>query len=214
MDKDKTMQAIKNSGIVPVIRAKSSEEAINITEAVKEGGIKVIEITMTVPGAISVIKELSEKYRDVPEITIGAGSILDGETARNAILAGAEFVVGPSLNQEMIEVANRYQKVVIPGAMTPTEVVKAMEAGADVVKVFPAALFGPKIIKAIKGPIPQARLLPTGGVNHDNVKDWFKAGSFAVGAGSAIVSGAEKGDFDQVRDNAARFVELIAEVRN
>ncbi len=214
MSKEIILQKLKESGIVPVVRAKSSEEAINITEAVKEGGIKVIEITMTVPGAISVIKELSEKYRDDPEITIGAGSILDGETARNAILAGAEFVVGPSLNQEMIEVANRYQKVVIPGAMTPTEVVKAMEAGADVVKIFPAALFGPKIIKAIKGPIPQARLLPTGGVNHDNVKDWFKAGSFAVGAGSAIVSGAEEGDFDQVRDNAARFVELIAEVRN
>ncbi len=214
MDKDKTLQAIKNTGIVPVIRAKSSDEAIKITEAVKEGGIKVLEITMTVPGAISVIKELSDKYRDDPEITIGAGSILDGETARNAILAGAEFIVGPSLNQEMIEVANRYQKVVIPGAMTPTEVVKSMEAGADVVKIFPAALFGPKIIKAIKGPIPQARLLPTGGVSHDNVKEWFKAGSFAVGAGSAIVKGAEEGDFDQVRDNAARFVELIAEVRN
>ena len=214
MDKDKTLQAIKNTGIVPVIRAKSSDEAIKITEAVKEGGIKVLEITMTVPGAISVIKELSDKYRDDPEITIGAGSILDGETARNAILAGAEFIVGPSLNQEMIEVANRYQKVVIPGAMTPTEVVKSMEAGADVVKIFPAALFGPKIIKAIKGPIPQARLLPTGGVSHDNVKEWFKAGSFAVGAGSAIVKGAEEGDFDKVRDNAARFVELIAEVRN
>jgi len=110
-------------------------------------------------------------------------------------------------------VANRYQKVVIPGAMTPTEVVKAMEAGADVVKIFPAALFGPKIIKAIKGPIPQARLLPTGGVNHDNVKEWFKAGSFAVGAGSAIVSGADEGDYDRVKDNAARFVELIAEAR-
>ncbi len=214
MDKNIVLSNIEKSGIVPVIRAEDKSQAINITEAVKEGGIKVLEITMTVPGAISVIKELSDKYRDDPEITIGAGSILDGETARNAILAGAEFIVGPSLNREMIEVANRYQKVVIPGAMTPTEVVKAMEAGADVVKIFPAALFGPKIIKAIKGPIPQARLLPTGGVNHDNVKEWFKAGSFAVGAGSAIVKGAEEGDFDKVRDNAARFVELIVEVRN
>ncbi len=214
MEKNIVLTKIEKLGIVPVIRAEEKSQAVNITEAVKDGGIKVLEITMTVPGAISVIKELSDKYRDDPEITIGAGSILDGETARNAILAGAEFVVGPSLNQEMIEVANRYQKVVIPGAMTPTEVVKAMEAGADVVKIFPAALFGPKIIKAIKGPIPQAKLLPTGGVNHDNVKEWFKAGSFAVGAGSAIVSGAEEGDFDQVRDNAARFVELIAEVRN
>ncbi len=214
MDKNIVLSKIEKSGIVPVIRAEDKGQAINITEAVKEGGIKVLEITMTVPGAISVIKELSDKYRDDPDITIGAGSIIDGETARNAILAGAEFVVGPSLNREMIEMANRYQKVVIPGAMTPTEVVKAMEAGADVVKIFPAAFFGPKIIKAIKGPIPQARLLPTGGVNHDNVKEWFKAGSFAVGAGSAIVKGAEEGDFDKVRDNAARFVELIAEVRN
>ena len=214
MDKDKILAKIEESGVVPVVRAKNAEQAVKISEAVKKGGIRVIEITMTVPGAIDVIKELTEKYREDPDIIFGAGSVLDGETARTAILAGAEFIVGPALNEEMIKVANRYQKPVIPGAMTPSEVVRAMEAGADVVKIFPAALFGPKIIKAIKGPIPQARLLPTGGVSHDNVKDWFKAGSYAVGAGSAIVKGADEGNFDQVRENAAKFVELINEVRN
>jgi len=213
MDKDKILAKIEESGVVPVVRAKNAEQAVKISEAVKKGGIRVIEITMTVPGAIDVIKELAEKYREDPDIIFGAGSVLDGETARTAIQAGAEFIVGPALNEEMIKVANRYQKPVIPGAMTPSEVVKAMEAGADVVKIFPAALFGPKIIKAIKGPIPQARLLPTGGVSHDNVKEWFKAGSFAVGAGSAIVKGADEGDFEQVRENAAKFVELINEVR-
>ena len=214
MDKDMILSKIEESGVVPVVRAKNAEQAVKISEAVKKGGIRVIEITMTVPGAIDVIKELTEKYREDPDIIFGAGSVLDGETARTAILAGAEFIVGPALNEKMIKVANRYQKPIIPGAMTPSEVVQAMEAGADVVKIFPAALFGPKIIKAIKGPIPQARLLPTGGVSHDNVKDWFKAGSYAVGAGSAIVKGADEGNFDQVRENAAKFVELINEVRN
>ena len=213
MNKEKTLKIIHKAGIVPVIRAESSEQAAKIVEAIKAGGINVIEITMTVPGAVDLIKELCEKYKDEPEVVIGAGSVLDGETARNVILAGAEFVVGPALNEDMIAVANRYQKPVIPGAMTPSEVVRAMEAGADVVKIFPAALFGPKIIKAIKGPIPQAKLLPTGGVSHDNVKEWIKAGSYAVGAGSAIVGGAEEGDYDRVKDNAARFVELIAEAR-
>ena len=213
MKNNEVINKIYKSAIIPVVRAESSEQAAKIVEAIKAGGINVIEITMTVPGAVDLIKELCEKYKNEPEVVIGAGSVLDGETARNVILAGAEFVVGPALNEDMIAVANRYQKPVIPGAMTPSEVVRAMEAGADVVKIFPAALFGPKIIKAIKGPIPQAKLLPTGGVSHDNVKEWIKAGSYAVGAGSAIVGGAEEGDYDRVKDNAARFVELIAEAR-
>lgn len=214
MEKQKTLQAIKNTGIVPVVRAESAEQAVKITEAVKEGGINVIEITMTVPGAVEVIRDLTDKYNDDEEIIFGAGSVMDGETARNCILAGAEFIVGPALDDGMIEVANRYQKPVIPGAMTPTEVKQALQAGADVVKIFPATLFGPKIIKAIKGPIPQAELLPTGGVSHDNVKDWIDAGSFAVAAGSAIVEGADQGNFEQVKENAEKFVELIDEVRD
>ncbi len=213
MQKTEILDKIKTTGIVPVIRAENAESAIKITEAVKAGGINVIEITMTVPGAIEVIAQLTDRYRDQDEIVVGAGSVLDAETAINVILAGAQFVVGPALNREMITAVNRYQKPVIPGAMTPTEVVTALEAGADVVKIFPAALFGPKIIKAIKGPIPQAKLLPTGGVNHNNVREWIEAGSFAVGAGSAIVKGAAEGDYSAVEKSASRFVELIAEVR-
>ena len=214
MKKMKTLEMIKECGIVPVIRAESALQAKKITEAVKDGGINVIEITMTVPGAIDVIDELTEEYSDDSEVVFGAGSVMDGETARNAILAGAEFIVGPTLDEGMIKVANRYQKPVVPGAMTPTEVKKAMEAGADIVKIFPASMFGPKIIKAIKGPIPQAELLPTGGVDHSNVKDWIDAGSFAVGAGSAIVGGAKEGDYQKVKEDAARFVELIEEARD
>jgi len=214
MKKMKTLEMIKECGIVPVIRAESALQARKITEAVKDGGINVIEITMTVPGAIDVIDELTEEYSDDSEVVFGAGSVMDGETARNAILAGAEFIVGPALDEGMIKVANRYQKPVVPGAMTPTEVKKAMEAGADIVKIFPASMFGPKIIKAIKGPIPQAELLPTGGVDHSNVKDWIDAGSFAVGAGSAIVGGAKEGDYQKVKEDAARFVELIEEARD
>ncbi len=213
MDKNEILSQIYRTGIVPVVRAESAEQAERITEAVRAGGINVIEITMTVPGALKVIEKLAQKFVGQEDVIIGAGSVLDSESARNVILAGAQFVVGPALDVEMVKVANRYQKPVVPGAMTPTEVVKAMEAGADVVKIFPATLFGPKIIKAIKGPLPQARLLPTGGVNHDNVKSWIEAGSYAVGAGSAIVKGAEKGDYDEVKKSAARFVELIKEAR-
>ncbi len=213
MEKRETINKIYATGIVPVVRAKNAEQAIKITEAIKAGGINVIEITMTVPGALGVIKELSDRYKDDPDMLIGAGSVLDGITARQVILAGAKFVVGPSLDLDMIKVANLYQVPVIPGAMTPTEVAKAMEAGAEIIKIFPATLFGPKIIKAIKGPIPQANLLPTGGVNIDNAKDWFDAGSFAVGAGSAIVDGAESGDYKKVEENARQFAELISTIR-
>ena len=138
MKKSDVLSAIQDTGVVPVVRADSTSQAKKITEAIKDGGIKVIEITMTVPGAVEVIRDLSEKYKDNEDIIFGAGSVMDGETARNCILAGAEFIVGPALDEGMIEVANRYQKPVIPGAMTPTEVKKALEAGADVVKIFPA----------------------------------------------------------------------------
>lgn len=207
-----SLKRIEETGIVAVVRAENAEEAIKIADAVKAGGIEAIEITMTVPGAVDVIKELSHTFSQ-NEILIGAGSVLDAETARSCILAGAEYIVGPTLDVETIKLCNRYQKPVMPGAMSVTEALRAMEAGADVVKIFPATLFGPKIIRAIKGPIPQAPLLPTGGVNPDNVKEWFRAGSFAVGAGSALVGGAKEGDFDKVTRAAEVFIERIAEVR-
>ena len=212
MSKIEDLKRVEETGIVAVVRAENAEKALKITEAVKKGGIEAIEITMTVPGAVDVIKQITDEYsRD--EILIGAGSVLDAETARAGILAGAEYIVSPSLDEETIAMCNRYQKAVMPGAMSVTEVVKAMKYGADIVKIFPATLFGPKIIKAIKGPLPQAPLMPTGGVSLDNVKDWIKAGSFAVGVGSSLSKGAKTGDYEQVTETAKEFIRLIKEAR-
>jgi len=212
LTKSMVLKRIEETGIVAVVRAENPEQALKIAEAVKKGGIQAIEITMTVPGAVEVIKELAKAYPN-QEIIIGAGTVLDSETARACILAGAEYVVSPGTDFETIKLCNRYQKVVMPGCMTVTEVLKAMEAGADVIKVFPATLFGPKIIKAIKGPVPQAPLLPTGGVNLDNVAEWIKAGSLAVGVGSSLTAGAKKGDYEAVTNTASEFVKRIAETR-
>ena len=212
MSKIEDLKRVEETGIVAVVRAENAEKALKITEAVKKGGIEAIEITMTVPGAVDVIKQITDEYsRD--EILIGAGSVLEAETARACILAGAEYIVSPSLDEETIAMCNRYQKAVMPGAMSVTEVVKAMKYGADIVKIFPATLFGPKIIKAIKGPLPQAPLMPTGGVSLDNVKDWIKAGSFAVGVGSSLSKGAKTGDYEQVTETAKEFIRLIKEAR-
>ncbi|RQD75561.1 MAG: bifunctional 4-hydroxy-2-oxoglutarate aldolase/2-dehydro-3-deoxy-phosphogluconate aldolase [Halanaerobium sp. MSAO_Bac5] len=212
MSKWDDLKRVEESGIVAVVRAENADEALKITEAVKKGGIKAIEITMTVPGAIDVIDELTDEYSK-DEILIGAGSVLDAETARACILAGAEYIVSPSFDAETVALCNRYQKAVMPGAMTVTEVVNAMQTGADIVKIFPATLFGPKIIKAVKGPVPHAPLMPTGGVNLDNVKEWIKAGSYAVGVGSSLTKGAKTGDYDQVTETAKEFVRLIKEAR-
>ncbi len=213
MSKIKNLKRIEESGIVAVVRAESSEQALKIAEAVKAGGIQAIEITMTVPGAIDVIKELVRTYSN-GEILIGAGSVLDAETARFCLLAGAEYIVSPAFDIETIKLCNRYQKIVMPGAMSVTEVLRAMEAGADVVKIFPATLFGPNIIKAIKGPLPQAILLPTGGVDLNNVDEWITAGSFAVGVGSALTGGAKKRDYDEVSRTAKEFIKKISSTRN
>ncbi len=212
LTKTAVLKRIEETGIVAVVRAENPDQALKIAEAVKSGGIQAIEITMTVPGAVEVIKELAKAYPN-QEILIGAGTVLDSETARACILAGAEYVVSPGTDFDTIKLCNRYQKVVMPGCMTVTEVLKAMEAGADVIKVFPATLFGPKIIKAIKGPVPQAPLLPTGGVNLDNVADWIKAGSLAVGAGSSLTAGAKKGDYDEVTNTAREFIKRISAAR-
>lgn len=212
MSKVEDLKRVEETGIVAVVRAENAEKALKITEAVKKGGIDAIEITMTVPGAVDVIKQLTNEYSK-DEILIGAGSVLDAETARACILAGAEYIVSPSLDEETIAMCNRYQKAVMPGAMSVTEVVKAMKYGADIVKIFPATLFGPKIIKAVKGPLPHAPLMPTGGVSLDNVKDWIKAGSLAVGVGSSLSKGAKTGDYEKVTETAKKFIKLIKEAR-
>lgn len=206
------LERIAQTGIVAVLRAESSKQALQIAEAVRSGGIDIIEITLTVPGALDVIKDLKSSFPG-GEILIGAGTVLDSETARLAILAGAEFVVSPILNFEMIKLCNRYQKVCMPGCMSITEMVRAMEAGADVIKLFPGSAFGPSIIKAIKGPLPQAPILPTGGVSLENVDQWIKNGCIAVGVGGELTRGAGQGDYAPIVERARRFVDKIKEAR-
>lgn len=212
MQKLKTMQRIIDCGIVAVVRAEGPEQALKIAEAIKAGGVEAIEIALTVPGAIDVIRELARAYRN-GEILIGAGTVLDAETARAAILAGAEFLVSPCLNLDMIKMCNRYQKVSMPGAMSIKEVVEVMEAGGDFVKLFPGSAFGPEIVKAIKGPLPYAPLVPTGGVSLENVAEWIKAGCEAVGVGGELTKGAKTGNYELVTETAKKFVEAIRAAR-
>ena len=210
--KEGIVSKIKEGGLVAVVRAESSEKAFKITDACIEGGVAAVEITFTVPGAHKVIDDLANKY-DSGEIIIGAGTVLDAETARTAILSGAQYVVSPCLNVETVKLCSRYQIACMPGAMTIKEVVECMEAGADIVKVFPGELFGPKIIKSIKGPIPQAELMPTGGVSVENVSDWIKAGAAAVGAGGSLTKGAKTGDYSLITSTARQFIQKIKEAR-
>ena len=188
MKKLSVMQKMINSGVIAVVRAENWKEALRIAESVKAGGIKAIEVTMTVPGALEAIEELSGTYTQ-EQLIIGAGTVLDAETARAAILAGAEFIVSPALNIDLVKMCNRYQKVSMPGAMSIGEIIEVMEAGGDFVKFFPGSAFGPEIIKAIKGPLPYAPLVPTGGVSLANIADWIKAGCEAVGIGGELTKG-------------------------
>jgi 2-dehydro-3-deoxyphosphogluconate aldolase/(4S)-4-hydroxy-2-oxoglutarate aldolase len=212
MKRMEIIQKMVESGVVAVIRAESKEQGIKIIEAVKAGGIKALEITMTVPGAIDIIKELSEVYKD-DDVIIGAGTVLDPETARACILAGAKYIVSPSLNPETVKLCNRYRVPVMPGVMTMKEALEALELGAEIIKVFPGNAFGPSIIKAFKGPIPQGNYMPTGGVNLANVKDWIDAGAVAVGTGGDLTKGAKTGDYELVTKTAKQFIEAVKEAR-
>ena len=213
LSKENILSRIQESGLVAIVRADSAEQAENIADALAAGGVAAIEITFTVPGAADVIKALSAKYKS-GEIIIGAGTVLDPETARTAILAGAQYIVTPCLNVETVKLCNRYRVVCMPGAMTLKETIEAMEAGGDVIKIFPGELFGPAIIKAFRGPLPHAPLMPTGGVSLDNAAEWIKAGSVAVGVGSTLTAGAKTGDYVAVTKTAKQFVEKIKEARN
>ncbi len=206
------IKKITDSGLVVVVRADNPDMAKKITDACLEGGAAAIEITYTVPGATKVIEELAKEYSG--KIIIGAGTVLDPETARIAILSGAQYVVSPYLSRETLRLCNRYQVPCMPGVMTIEGVVEAMELGADILKVFPGEAFGPKIIKAIKGPLPQANMMPTGGVSIDNVGEWIKAGAVAVGAGGSLTAGAKTGDYASITRLAVEFVAKIKEARN
>jgi len=197
---------------VAIVRTDNSSQASRIVEACAEGGAAAIEITFTVPGAAAVIEELAKRY-PAKQIALGAGTVLDPETARIAILAGAQFVVSPSLNTETARLCNRYQIPYLPGAGTIREIVEAMEAGADIIKLFPGETLGPSFVKAAKAPLPQASLMPTGGVSIDNAAEWIHAGSVALGVGGHLTAGAKTGDFKSITDLARRFIAAIAEAR-
>jgi 2-dehydro-3-deoxyphosphogluconate aldolase/(4S)-4-hydroxy-2-oxoglutarate aldolase len=206
---------ITEVGIVPIVRTSSAESAIQAVEAIYNGGIRAAEITMTVPGAIRALEKVADRFGG--KIILGAGTVLDPETARACMLAGAEFFVTPSLRLSTIEMAKRYSKVICPGALTPTEVLTAWEAGADVVKIFPCGnVGGPKYIKALKGPFPHIEMIPTGGVNLETTGDFLKAGACAVAVGSELVDAktVKEGRFDIIENRARQYLAAIAKARS
>jgi 2-dehydro-3-deoxyphosphogluconate aldolase/(4S)-4-hydroxy-2-oxoglutarate aldolase len=210
--KVQVLSRVVESGLVAIVRTDSPDQAARIADACAEGGVAALEITFTVPGAASVITELVKRYK-ADQITIGAGTVLDPETARIAILAGAQFLVSPALSGETARLANRYQIPYMPGADTVRDVIEAMECGADIVKVFPGETLGPAFIRDVKAPLPQASLMPTGGVSIENAATWIKAGAVALGVGGHLIAGAKTGDFKSITELARRFIEVIREAR-
>jgi 2-dehydro-3-deoxyphosphogluconate aldolase/(4S)-4-hydroxy-2-oxoglutarate aldolase len=207
--------AIADVAIVPVVRTNSAESAVRAVEALYNGGVRAAEITMTVPGAVRALEKVADQLGG--KILLGAGTVLDPETARTCMLAGAEFFVTPSLRISTIEMVKRYSKVVCPGALTPTEVLAAWEAGADAVKIFPCGnVGGAKYIKALKGPFPQIEMIPTGGVNLDTAADFLKAGACAVGVGGELVDAKsiKEGRFEVIEERARQYLAVIAKVRS
>ncbi len=213
LKKHMVVKQITDTGVVAVVRAKDADQAKRITEACLAGGVNAIEITFTVPGAHKVVEELAASYSE-NDIVLGAGTVLDPETARIAILSGARFVVTPGLNLDAVKVCNRYQIPVMPGAVSVRDAVEAMEAGADIIKVFPGELIGPKIIKAFKGPLPQINLMPTGGVDTNNVQEWIKAGAVAVGVGGSLTGPAATGNYQEITSRAKVLVEKVQQARS
>jgi 2-dehydro-3-deoxyphosphogluconate aldolase/(4S)-4-hydroxy-2-oxoglutarate aldolase len=214
MKRDAILSTILEIGIIPVVRTESAEHAIRAIEAIHRGGIRLAEITMTVPGALRALEKVADKFGD--QILLGAGTVLDPETARACILAGAEFIVTPNLNPATIEMAKRYSKVITPGALTPTEVVNAWQAGGDVIKVFPcSAVGGAKYIKALRAPFPQIEMIPTGGVNLETIGDFLRAGACAVAVGAELIDGENirAGRHDVFEDRAKRFLDAIRTTR-
>jgi 2-dehydro-3-deoxyphosphogluconate aldolase/(4S)-4-hydroxy-2-oxoglutarate aldolase len=215
MTRDSILSAIRDIGIVPVVRTESAGSAIQAIEAIYRGGIRAAEITMTVPGAIRALEKIADQFGD--QIVLGAGTVLDAETARACMLAGAEFFVTPSLNRKTIEMARRYSKPIVPGALTPTEVLAAWEAGADAVKIFPAgAVGGAKYIKALKAPFPQIEMIPTGGVNLETIGEFLKAGACAAGVGAELIDGAtiKAGKYEVFEERAKKFLAAVAAARS
>jgi 2-dehydro-3-deoxyphosphogluconate aldolase/(4S)-4-hydroxy-2-oxoglutarate aldolase len=214
MNRDVILRSILDIGVVPVVRTSSAESAILAIEAVYRGGIRAAEITMTVPGAVKALEKLADAFGD--KLVLGAGTVLDPETARICMLAGAQFFVTPALNLKTIEMVKRYSKIIMPGALTPTEVVTAWEAGADFVKVFPCgAVGGPKYIRALKAPLPQVEMVPTGGVSLENTADFLRAGAAAVAVGAELIDAKTIADgrYEVFEERARLFLAEVAKAR-
>lgn len=209
MTKIDGLRLIRETGVIAIMRAKSSEQLMAAADAIKAGGVRVIEVTMTTPGALSIIAEAAKKYGS--EVLFGAGTVLDPETARAAILAGAGFVVAPTLNLEVIRLCNRYSVPVMPGCATPTEMLTAWEAGADMIKLFPADVGGPDLVKAILAPLPQLQIVPVGGVDLKTAANFIRKGAVALGVGGSLINQAllDSGDMAELTRRATGFIEEV-----
>jgi 2-dehydro-3-deoxyphosphogluconate aldolase/(4S)-4-hydroxy-2-oxoglutarate aldolase len=213
MSKETHLHQILECGIVAVVRSLDSQQLVEVVRALADGGVTVVEITMTVPDALGVLRQVRQALGD--RVLLGAGTILDPETARAALLAGAEYLVAPTVNFDVIRLCQRYSKLVMPGAFTPTEILTAWEAGADIVKVFPAEVVGPAFFKAMRGPLPQVRLMPTGGVDLSTAADFLRAGACCLGLGSQLVEprAVAERNFERIRDLARQYVTIVQSVR-
>lgn len=212
--REKVLKTICEVGVVPIIRVSSTEDAFRAVDAVIAGGLPIVEVTMGVPNVLRVIEQVQERFGET--ILLGAGTVLDSETCRAAMLAGAEFIVTPALDVKVIETSRRYSKACIPGALTPTEIVTAWQAGADMVKVFPCGrIGGPQYIKSLRGPLPQIEFVPTGGVNLETAADYIRAGAAALGVGGELVSSKalREGKMEVITSNARKFLEAVRSAR-
>src|SRR5436309_3236744 len=213
MSKETQLRQVLDGGIVAVVRSPDSQQLVDVARALADGGVTTVEITMTVPDALDVVRAVRRALGD--RLLLGAGTILDPETARAALLAGAEYLVAPTVNLDVIRQCQRYDKLVMPGAFSPTEVLSAWEAGADVVKVFPADVVGPAFFKAMRGPLPHVRLMPTGGVDLNTARAFLEAGACCLGIGGQLVEprAVAEGNFARIRELAARYVAIVQQVR-
>jgi 2-dehydro-3-deoxyphosphogluconate aldolase/(4S)-4-hydroxy-2-oxoglutarate aldolase len=213
LPKDEALDAILKVGVVAIVRLDSSAQLQQAAEAIQAGGIRAIEFTMTTPGALDTLREAAKHLNE--NTVLGAGTVLDAETARAVILAGAKFIVAPNFNPDVIATARRYSVAVIPGAWTPTEIVAAWDSGADIIKIFPASIGGPELIKALRGPLPQIKMIPTGGVDLDTAAAFIKAGSCAVAVGGNLVDKdtIQRGEFDKITALAKQYVKIVSQAR-
>jgi 2-dehydro-3-deoxyphosphogluconate aldolase/(4S)-4-hydroxy-2-oxoglutarate aldolase len=213
MSKDQALQRVLDCGIVAIVRSPDSRQLVEVCGALADGGVTVVEITMTVPDALDVLRQVRQALGD--RVLLGAGTILDAETGRAALLAGAEYLVSPTLNLDVVRLCQRYGKLAMPGCFTPTEILAAREAGADIIKVFPAEVLGPAFFKAVRAPLPQVRLMPTGGVDLTTAAKFLEAGACCLGVGSQLVEpkAVAAGDFDRIRELAWQYVQIVRDTR-